>query len=80
MFGAQILGEVYGASSSGSSGGDGADTATNNDDVTTDSNIRTTTWHEIIVLFMAVPGTLVSIYLMTKMTTRNLQMAGFLGK
>jgi len=70
LFGAQILDAVYGGSSDSDSSGD---------DVTTDGNIRATTWHEMVVLFMAIPGTLFSIYLMSKMNTRNLQMAGFGG-
>ena len=48
------------------------------DNVTTDTNVRATTIKELIALSMAIPSTILSIYLLKKWTTKNLQIYGFI--
>ena len=48
------------------------------DNVTSDINIRTTTQKEILALSMAIPGCLASIYLLSRISTKRLQIYGFL--
>ena len=69
LFGAQILDEIHSSSSAG---------AISDDNVTSDANVRRTTTQEMLALSMAVPGTLLSIYLMAYCSTKSLQIGGFL--